>query len=287
MKKRMRGLFSRGVDTDDFFEKLEDVLIEADISARVAVEISAEVRKSLQTKAVDILPCLRQSLEAMLRSCELVPVRGELGCWLFLGVNGVGKTTSLIKLANYWKSRGHDIIVAAGDTFRAAAVKQLEHHAANLHIRCVQQGQGADPAAVIFDALESARSRGPALVMADSAGRMHNKSLLIKELQKIDRIIRSKVATDRYKKLLVIDSTTGQNAMQQAEVFHAALGIDGIVLSKYDSQARGGLALSISRQLELPFAFLATGESYNDIAPFDSAFVADRIMENLTQVSVD
>ena len=282
-KNRIWQLFNLGTDNDHFYEKLEDSLIEADISPRIAIEISAELKKREPGNVDDLVSFIRHSLQGMIHSSELSPSMKEPGCWLFLGVNGVGKTTSLVKLAEYWKTRGINVILAAGDTFRAAAVEQLETHAERLALRCVRQKQGADPGAVIFDAIESARSQGNALVMADSAGRMHSKSHLMKELQKIDRIIKSKIDGKQYKKLLVIDATTGQNAIQQAEVFHEVLGIDGIILSKYDSRARGGLALSISRQIGLPFVFLGTGEGYTDIQPFTAAHVVDRIMATVEQ----
>lgn len=276
---RLQQLFNAGADS--FYDSLEDILVEADISPRIAFDITGELRGLKPKTAEELRASIRGALAGMIRTALFSPSEDDAGCWLFLGVNGVGKTTSLAKLAAYWSARGFDVILAAADTFRAAAVEQLELHAGKLGLRCIRQKTGGNPGAVIFDALESAKSRKGTLVMADSAGRMHTKSQLMQELQKINRIINSKIDPEQYKKLLVIDATTGQNAVQQAESFHEMLGIDGIILSKYDSMARGGLTLSISRQMELPFVFLGTGEDYNSIEPFDRGIIVDRIMEKL------
>ena len=287
LTNRIQQLFSSGTDNDDFYEMLEDNLVEADIPPLVVTEISQELRKKRPKTVEDLYAFIHQELVNMIHSSEISPSPEEPECWLFLGVNGVGKTTSLAKLAAYWKNRGIDVILAAGDTFRAAAVAQMEAHAGRLNIPCIRQKQGADPAAVIFDALEHLKARGSGLVMADSAGRMHTRSQLMQELQKIDRIIRSKIADEQYRKLLVIDASTGHNAVQQTEVFHNTLGIDGIILSKYDSGARGGITLNIAGRMNIPFMFLGTGENYNDIHPFNAETVIDRIMEPLKQPSSD
>ncbi|WP_081942237.1 signal recognition particle-docking protein FtsY [Spirochaeta lutea] len=287
--QRSRGslfakLFSLGPDTEQFYEDLEDMLIEADLGPRFAAELVDELsglaKKQRLKNEDDLRSALVELLRGSVKTDGLSPESGSLNCFLVLGVNGVGKTTSIAKLAHFYKSRGYDkgIVLAAGDTFRAAAVEQLQTHGERLGVRCVRQNTGSDSGAVIFDGLNSAASRGEELVIADTAGRLHNKAHLVKELQKVDKIVRSKVEAGNYKKILVIDATTGQNGLQQAQVFHEALGIDGIILSKYDSTAKGGLAVSISRQLGIPFLFLGTGERYDDFHVFNpDQFIQDLV----------
>ena len=164
---------------------------------------------------------------------------------MLLGVNGAGKTTTAAKLSKYFKDNGHNVILAAADTFRAAAIEQLTFHAEKVGIRIVAHKTGADPSAVVFDAASAACANGGALVFADTAGRLHNKENLVRELQKIDRIASQKASEGAYKKILVLDATTGQNALRQAEVFHEAVGVDAVVLTKYDSTAKGGIVISL------------------------------------------
>jgi fused signal recognition particle receptor len=203
----------------------------------------------------------------------------ELNLYLFLGVNGVGKTTSLAKLAFWLGQQGRGpVVLAAGDTFRAAAAEQLQLHGQRQSLRVVAQKHGADPGAVLYDALESAKAQGDRVVLADTAGRLHNKAHLVKELQKIDKIARDKVAGGVYQKILVLDATTGQNAFQQAQVFHKAVGIDAVVLSKYDSSGKGGIVVAVSRELGLPFAFFGTGEKPQDFRAFDVETFLDGLL---------
>ncbi len=198
---------------------------------------------------------------------------------LVLGVNGVGKTTTIAKLSKWFRDQHKmEAVLSAGDTFRAAAIDQLKTHGERLGIRVVAQNPGSDPGAVIYDTIESALSKNNNLIIADTAGRMHNKANLVKELQKINKIIESKIENVNYQTMLIIDSTTGQNGLQQAEIFNEAVGVDSIVLSKYDSAAKGGTALTISRKLGIPFSFIATGEKYDDIAPFDSDFYLNSLL---------
>lgn len=281
---RIRELFKVGVSTESFFEELEDLLLEADLGTRATAEMTEELRqKAKQNKLSspeDLEAALKESLLARVKTIELKPDPKVLNCFLFLGVNGVGKTTSIAKYASYLKpTYPGGIVLAAGDTFRAAATEQLVLHGQRLGIRTVSQGSGADAGAVIFDALESAKSREEGLVLADTAGRLHNKAHLVKELEKVDKIVRNKLgSTGVYKKILVIDATTGQNGMQQAEVFNEAVGVDAVVLSKYDSSARGGIVVSICGQLGLPIAFVGTGESYGDFAPFSAKDFVERLL---------
>jgi fused signal recognition particle receptor len=186
---------------------------------------------------------------------------------LLLGVNGVGKTTSAAKLAFLYQAAGAKPVLAAADTFRAAAIDQLKIHGQRLGLRVVAHQQGGDPAAVVYDAIEAAGSGG--LVIADTAGRMHTKSALVEELRKIDRVVESKAAGSRYVKYLVLDATTGSNAFAQAEIFCEAVSPEAAILSKYDSTAKGGVVFSLASGLRLPVAYLCTGEKYGDIQTFN------------------
>ncbi len=271
---RLRALFGGGLDSEESFEELEDTLIEADIGARTAMEIVDRLRETCRKHRAatreDVLELLRVELESLVEQTDLRLDRGRLNIVLVLGVNGVGKTTTIAKLATYFRDSGQadSMCLAAGDTFRAAAVEQLSIHADRVGVRIVKQGPGADSAAVVFDAIESARNRGERLVLADTAGRMHTRKHLVEELSKIDRIVSKRAPDASYRRLLVIDATTGQNGLQQAEAFKEAVPIDGIVLAKYDSTAKGGILIPISRQLGIPAAFLGVGEKYTDLRPF-------------------
>ncbi|MBQ1999176.1 MAG: signal recognition particle-docking protein FtsY, partial [Spirochaetales bacterium] len=194
---------------------------------------------------------------------------GCLNILLVLGVNGVGKTTSIAKVANYFLNQGKKVMLAAGDTFRAAATEQLTKWAAEMNIPIVKQGEGADPASVVFDAVDSAQAKKIDLLIVDTAGRLHNKKNLMEELKKIYRIIENKGGCER-RNMLVIDSTTGQNAYSQAEAFKEAVGVNLVMLTKYDAMSKGGIVFQISHRLGLPFSFVGTGEKRENIAPFNT-----------------
>jgi fused signal recognition particle receptor len=272
--KRLLELFNNHKIDETLFEDLEDLLIESDLGGSVTMEIVDELRANAKSKKLtentQFIDELKSILSEQIESVELQPSMDKLNVFLILGVNGVGKTTSIAKMARYYSEQGiHEIVLSAGDTFRAAAIDQLKIHGERTGFRVVHQGHGADPAAVIFDTISSAKSRGEKLVLADTAGRMHNRSDLVKELQKIDNVIKKKLDEgDVYKKILVIDATTGQNGLQQAEVFNEAVDIDAIILTKYDSTARGGNIISISRKLGIPFAFIGKGEKLTDLEKF-------------------
>jgi len=271
---RLRSLFGGGFGSEESFEELEDTLIEADIGARSAMEIVDDLRETSRSERAssrdELLEILRRELVALVREHEFRLDPDALNVVLVLGVNGVGKTTTIAKLAAYFRETGQadSICLAAGDTFRAAAVEQLSIHAERLGVRIVKQTTGSDSGAVIFDAIQSAQTRGDRLVLADTAGRMHTRKNLVEELSKIDRIVSTRAPGANYRRLLVIDATTGQNGLQQAEVFSQAVGIDGVVLAKYDSTAKGGILVPISRQLGIPAAFIGTGERYTDLRRF-------------------
>lgn len=273
-REKLKGLFSSRKIDESFFEELEDTLIEGDLGARLTDEIIEKLRKEAReekAKTVEELQgIMKDLLSPYVVTADAALAEGGLNVFLVLGVNGVGKTTSIAKMASYYTDRGKKVLLAAADTFRAAAVDQLDIHAKRLGMRIVKQSNGSDPGAVVYDALTSALAHGDDLILADTAGRMHNKENLMKELQKIDKIISSRgIAPERYKKLLVIDATTGQNGLSQAMLFNSAVRLDGVILTKYDSAAKGGALVQIGQQLGLPILFVGTGEKYSDIHPFD------------------
>ena len=278
-KEKLQKLFGTQPSFDeDFFDEMSDVLIESDIGAKLAFELIDKLEKICKEQklkdTVQVQKALKDLLSEYVLETSLEPERNKLNVYMVLGVNGVGKTTSVAKLAGYYKDKFGDnqnfVTLAAADTFRAAAIEQLSNHGEKLDIRVVCHQHGSDPAAVIYDAAEASKAKGSGLVLADTAGRLHNKDNLVRELQKIDRICKEKASPECYKRVLVIDGTTGQNALRQAEVFNDAVGIDAIILTKYDSTAKGGVAISIGKELGLPVAFICTGEKYEDIRKFDS-----------------
>jgi fused signal recognition particle receptor len=281
---RLRELFGR--QEPNFYEALEDILIESDIgpaaAARLVEAARVQIRGRERGDRERFFDLLRSQLGESLRVDVLDPVDGTLNLLLVLGVNGVGKTTTIAKLAAFYRrERQKDVLLAAADTFRAAAIDQLALWGERLHVPVVRQHPGSDPGAVVFDAISSALARGMDLVIADTAGRMHNKAHLVKELGKIDKIAGNRVSSPgAYKKVLVIDATTGQNALRQAEVFHEAVGVDSIILAKYDSTAKGGIATVISRELGIPFSFMGVGEKLEDLVPFHKDEYLDRLLDS-------
>lgn len=278
---KIRAFFKKNSLGDEDYEDLADLLVEGDLGAAFAFEVVDVLKYRCRKEKISDIDGARKALQEILaayapeRKLALDP--SALNVVLLLGVNGVGKTTSCAKLANWARDRGmKEVILAAGDTFRAAAVNQLKIHGQRLGLRVVAQHQGADSAAVLWDSIEAAESSGSNLVVADTAGRMHTRADLVKELSKIDKIITQKAAKARYLKLLVLDATTGQNGMRQAEIFNGAVKLDGVILTKYDSTAKGGLVLSLARSLGLPTLFIGTGEGYKDFSEFSSVeFLAD------------
>ena len=269
--KKMFGFYQ--LPNDEFFEELTEALIEGDIRTKIALEIEDILKKECKSKKISKIEDVKKELKNVLlnfvKKEDLTIEKGTLNVYLILGVNGVGKTTTIAKMAKLYSEKySMPVIIAAADTFRAAAIEQLQYHGKVLNVRVVAHKHGADPAAVVFDAIEATKAKGEGLVLIDTAGRLHNKENLLRELQKIDRIACSKVSKNNYKKILVLDSTTGQNSLSQAETFNETVGVDSIILTKYDSEARGGGAISISKELSLPVSFICTGEKYEDIAEF-------------------
>ena len=272
--EKLKSLFGGRKIDEEFFDELEDTLIEGDLGARLTDEIITELRETARrekiTEAGDLQSRMKEILSGYIKPFETAPQHGKLNVYMILGVNGVGKTTTIAKMAKRYSKDGYKVLLAAGDTFRAAAVDQLDIHANRLGMRIVKQQMGSDPGAVIYDAITSAEAHGDELILLDTAGRMHNKENLMKELQKMDKVIHARgVADECYKKFLVIDATTGQNGVSQAMLFNEAVKLDGVILTKYDSAAKGGSLLQIGRLLGLPVLFVCTGEGYDDIKPFD------------------
>lgn len=274
--QKIKNLFSSHSNQDeDFFDDLADALIEGDIGAKNAMmivdELSALCKEQKISGEEAIVSELKKMLLNYVKAVNFVPEKDKTNIWMMLGVNGVGKTTSCAKVANLLKKNGYEnIVLSASDTFRAAAIEQLCYHGEKLSIRVVNHQHGSDPSSVVFDAAESIKSHGGGLVIADTAGRLHNKENLVHELEKIDRICAQKADDGCYKKLLVIDATTGQNALRQAEVFNEAVGVDAVIMTKYDSTAKGGVAVSIGKDLGIPVFYVCTGETYDDISLFDA-----------------
>lgn len=272
--EKLKSLFGGRKIDEEFFDELEDTLIEGDLGARLTDEIITELRETARrekiTEAGDLQSRMKEILSGYIKLFETAPQHGKLNVYMILGVNGVGKTTTIAKMAKRYSKDGYKVLLAAGDTFRAAAVDQLDIHANRLGMRIVKQQMGSDPGAVIYDAITSAEAHGDELILLDTAGRMHNKENLMKELQKMDKVIHARgVADECYKKFLVIDATTGQNGVSQSMLFNEAVKLDGVILTKYDSAAKGGSLLQIGRLLNLPVLFVCVGEGYDDIRPFD------------------
>lgn len=282
-RQKLKDLFSSRRIDDAFFDDLEDTLIEGDLGARLTDEVIETLRREAKaeraTSVEDLQRIMKGLLSPYVKTADVDLAPGGLNVFLILGVNGVGKTTSIAKMASWYTRHGSKVLLAAADTFRAAAVDQLDIHAKRLGMRIVKQSTGSDPGAVVYDALSSALAQGDDLILADTAGRMHNKENLMKELQKIDKIISNRgIPQERYRKYLVIDATTGQNGLSQAMLFNSAVKLDGVILTKYDSAAKGGALVQIGQQLGLPIVFVGTGEGYDDIHPFDKDEFLDALV---------
>lgn len=259
---------------DELFEELEELLVMGDVGVPTAEKICEELEKRVKKEGIknpnEIHRLLEETVSDMLRGGEELDLSTTPSIILVIGVNGVGKTTTIGKLANHLTKQGKKVILAAGDTFRAAAIEQLEIWADRSHCEIIKQNEGSDPAAVIYDAISAAKARHADVIICDTAGRLHNKKPLMDELAKINRIIDRELPDASKEKLLVLDATTGQNAVNQAEQFSLATGITGIVLTKLDGTAKGGVVLAIKEGLGIPVKYIGVGEQIDDLQPFDA-----------------
>ncbi len=263
---------------DDLLEELEEALILSDVGAANAAKIVMEVERRAQrqnvTSALELRYVLKDTLLDMMLDNQPLDVSGKPAVVLVIGVNGVGKTTSIGKLAARYVGEGKKVMLAAADTFRAAAADQLEIWAKRAGADIVRHGEGADPAAVVFDSISAAKARGSDVIIIDTAGRLHNKANLMNELAKIDRVIARELPDASRETLLVLDATTGQNAVHQAEEFNKVAALTGIVLTKLDGTAKGGIVIAISAGLGVPVKLVGVGEGLDDLVDFDrSAFL--------------
>ena len=267
----------RTVD-EDFFEELEEILISADVGVNTVMVLIDELKDEARTRnikdAVDIQPVISEKLAEMLQKSEeetdLNMQENELTVILFVGVNGVGKTTTIGKLAHKFKQEGKSVLLAAGDTFRAGAIEQLEVWGERAGVEVIKQHAGSDPAAVMYDAVQSAKSRKADVLLCDTAGRLQNKVNLMSELEKVKRVITREIPNAPHEVLLVLDATTGQNALSQAKTFKQATDVSGIVLTKLDGTAKGGIVLAIRHELDIPVKFVGLGEGIDDLQEFQS-----------------
>ncbi|WP_318361761.1 signal recognition particle-docking protein FtsY [uncultured Agathobaculum sp.] len=267
---------------DDLLEELEEALILSDVGAATAAKIVAEVEKRAKlrktTTANELRDLLREVLTDNMLDNQPLDTSGKPAVILVIGVNGVGKTTSIGKLAARYVSEGKKVMLSAADTFRAAAADQLEIWAKRAGADIVRHGEGADPAAVVFDSISAAKARGSDIIIVDTAGRLHNKANLMNELAKIDRVISRELPDASRETLLVLDATTGQNAVHQAEEFNKAAELTGIILTKLDGTAKGGIVIAISAGLGVPVKLVGVGEGIDDLIDFDRAAFLEAIL---------
>lgn len=266
---------------EELFEELEEALITADLGAATSMEIIERLREAASDKHIVDSAKLKGELKQILKdilhegSDSKLDIHGLPAVIMVIGVNGVGKTTTIGKLANYYKSKGKNVMIAAADTFRAAATEQLEIWAQRADVRIIKQQEGADPAAVVYDAISACKGKYVDVLLCDTAGRLHNKKNLMEELKKMYRILDKELPLSGKEILLVLDATTGQNAVQQAKEFKEAADISGIVLTKLDGTAKGGIVFAIKNEYDIPVKLVGVGEGIDDIEEFDAdAFVS-------------
>lgn len=281
LSAKINELFSHGLN-DDFYEELEDILISSDVSVKTSTEIVENIRdkaneQKLKEKSY-VIDLLKTELVDLLSEAESVEITPPTVI-MMVGVNGVGKTTTIGKLAKKLQKEGKSVMVAAGDTFRAAASDQLTTWAERANVKIVKHTEGADPSAVVYDAIASAKARKTDVLIVDTAGRLHVKANLMEELKKMDRVIEREYPEAQVLKFIVLDSTTGQNSYSQVEAFTDAIGIDGIVLTKFDGTAKGGFVVSLSKELEVPVVYVGVGEKIDDLEDFEPQEFVDALFE--------
>ena len=280
ISRKLDSLLSGGEINDDFYEELTDILISSDVGFSTSEEIVERLRlyarKNKIRKAEEVKQALREIITSILDEPQKVDFEYPAVITI-IGVNGVGKTTTIGKLANYFKDKKKDVTLVAGDTFRAAASEQLTEWANRNKVRIVKHAEGADAGAVVFDGLSSAKAKGTDVLIIDTAGRLQTKTNLMEELKKIDKVINKEYPEANRYNFIVLDATTGQNALSQIEHFDEYMSIDGIILTKLDGTAKGGVVLSIAQDLNLPVVFVGTGETINDLEEFDSKEFANNM----------
>jgi fused signal recognition particle receptor len=293
---RVEELFLRRRRLDEsFFEELEEILIGADVGVRTVMELIDDLREEARKRkiedAAELQPILAEKLVGLLKGddgdARLNLNPDGLTVILFVGVNGVGKTTTIGKLAWRFKQEGKSVLLAAGDTFRAGAIEQLEVWAQRVGVDLVKQAPGADPAAVMFDAVRGAKRRGVDVLLCDTAGRLQNKTNLMEELGKIRRVIERELPGAPHETLLVLDAATGQNALQQARLFGEKSGVTGLVLTKLDGTAKGGIVVAIRNELRLPVKLVGLGEKMDDLQTFDAEQFVHALFAGLTPEDAD
>ena len=280
LSKKLFFAFSARALDDEFYESLEEALLSGDVGMKATEEVIEELRDRAFREKIKAPEEAKELLKEIL--VESIDYEVEEYSYplviLLSGVNGVGKTTAIGKLAHLFRESGKSVVVAAADTFRAAASEQLEVWGERAGVRVIRHNEGADPAAVVFDAVSSAKSKGTDVILVDTAGRLHNKKNLMEELKKICRVVERELPEADFRKYLVLDATTGQNGVMQAEVFSEAIDLDGIVLTKLDGTAKGGVVLAISAELELPVLYVGVGEKIDDLIPFDAKDFVDALI---------
>jgi len=278
--RKLDSLFSHGEINDDFYEELTDILVSSDVGFEASEEIVEELRlyarKNKIRKAEEVKNALKEIIVKMLEDVEKVDFEYPAVITI-IGVNGVGKTTSIGKITNYFKHLKKDVTLVAGDTFRAAASDQLSEWASRNKVRIVKHSEGADAAAVVFDGISSAKAKGTDVLIIDTAGRLQTKTNLMEELKKIDKIITREYSECNRYNFIVLDATTGQNALAQIEAFDNYINIDGIILTKLDGTAKGGVVITIANKYNLPVVFIGTGETIDDLELFNSKEFVDNI----------
>lgn len=270
-------LLGKAID-DELYEELEELLIQSDIGMNMTMKLVEELEKQVTKKRLKSSEEVYEELKNLLKeklienhtnNTEIAIKDGKLNIILIVGVNGVGKTTSIGKMANKYKKQGKKVIIGAGDTFRAAAIEQIEEWGKKTGVEVVKQSHGSDPSAVIFDTVSTAKNRGFDIAIIDTAGRLHNKRDLMNELEKINKIIRQQSGQDEFETLLVIDSTTGQNGLEQAKVFNEIVDLSGIILTKFDGTAKGGIIFPVTEELKKPIKLIGVGEGIEDLREFN------------------
>lgn len=278
---KLNKLFTGGVMNDDFYDELEYILLSSDVGAATTERILDELRDAVDEKLIRDRSKAKDELKRLMVEILTEPEVPEYDYPLVImisGVNGVGKTTAMGKLAKKFKKEGHDVLLVAADTFRAAAADQLTVWAERAGVRIVKQAEGADPASVVFDALTSAKAKKNDVILIDTAGRLHNKKNLMDELGKISRIVAREMPDAMYLNYIVLDATTGQNALSQVDVFNEVVDIDGIILTKLDGTAKGGVVFAITNELEVPVVYVGVGEGIDDLELFDPESFVDEIL---------